>query len=57
MKKFILADSGKEINFGDKILIIQDENTPLREETSIRVRRFMLFLLRMEGFMKSIRKL
>ena len=29
MKKFILADSGKEINFGDKILIIEDVNTPL----------------------------
>ena len=29
MKKFILADSGKEINFGDRILIIEDINTPL----------------------------
>lgn len=29
MKKFILADSGKEINFGDRILIIEDVNTPL----------------------------
>lgn len=29
MRKFILADSGKEINFGDKILIIEDVNTPL----------------------------
>ena len=29
MKKFILADSGKEINFGDRILIVGDINTPL----------------------------
>ena len=29
MKKFILADSGKEIKFGDRILIIEDVNTPL----------------------------
>lgn len=29
MKKFILADSGKEINFGDRILIVEDVNTPL----------------------------
>ena len=29
MKKFILADSGKEINLGDRILIIEDINTPL----------------------------
>lgn len=29
MKKFILADSGKEINFGDRILIVEDINTPL----------------------------
>ena len=28
MKKFILADSGKEINFGDRILIVEDINTP-----------------------------
>ena len=28
MKKFILADSGKEINFGDRILIVEDVNTP-----------------------------
>ena len=30
MKKFILADSGKEIKFGDRILIVEDVNTPLR---------------------------
>lgn len=29
MKKFILADSGKEINFGDRVLIVEDINTPL----------------------------
>ena len=29
MKKFILADSGKEINFGDRILIVESVNTPL----------------------------
>lgn len=29
MKKFILADSGKEINFGDRILIVEDINTSL----------------------------
>jgi hypothetical protein len=29
MKKFILADNGKEIKFGDRILIIEDVNTPL----------------------------
>mgnify|MGYP000401840755 CR=1 FL=1 len=29
MKKFILANSGKEINFGDKVLIIENVNTPL----------------------------
>ena len=29
MKKFILADSGKEIKFGDRVLIIEDVNTPL----------------------------
>lgn len=29
MKKFILADSGKEINFGDKILIVGTVSTPL----------------------------
>ena len=29
MKKFILADSGKEINFGDKVLIVENVNTPL----------------------------
>ena len=29
MKKFILADSGKEIKFGDRILIIEHVNTPL----------------------------
>ena len=29
MKKFILADSGKEIKFGDRILIVEDVNTPL----------------------------
>ena len=29
MKKFILADSGKEINFGDRVLIVEDVNTPL----------------------------
>ena len=29
MKKFILADSGKEINFGDKVLIVESVNTPL----------------------------
>lgn len=29
MKKFIVANSGKEINFGDKILIVETVNTPL----------------------------
>ena len=29
MKKFIVADSGKEINFGDRILIVESVNTPL----------------------------
>ena len=29
MKKFIVANSGKEINFGDKVLIVEDINTPL----------------------------
>lgn len=29
MKKFILADSGKEINFGDRVLIVEGINTPL----------------------------
>lgn len=29
MKKFILANSGKEINFGDRILIVENVNTPL----------------------------
>ena len=29
MKKFIVATSGKEINFGDRILIVGDINTPL----------------------------
>lgn len=29
MKKFILADSGKEINFGDKVLIVETVNYPL----------------------------
>lgn len=29
MKKFIVANSGKEINFGDRILIVEDINTPL----------------------------
>jgi hypothetical protein len=29
MKKFILADSGKEINFGDMIFIVESVNTPL----------------------------
>ena len=29
MKKFIVANSGKEINFGDRILIVGDINTPL----------------------------
>ena len=29
MKKFIVAKSGKEINFGDKILIVETVNTPL----------------------------
>ena len=29
MKKFIVANSGKEINFGDKILIKKSANTPL----------------------------
>ena len=29
MKKFIVADSGKEINFGDKVLIVETLNTPL----------------------------
>lgn len=29
MKKFILADSGKGINFGDRILIVENINTPL----------------------------
>ena len=28
MKKFILADSGKEINFGDRIIIAETVNTP-----------------------------
>ncbi len=28
MKKFIVANSGKEINFGDKILIVATVNTP-----------------------------
>lgn len=28
MKKFILANSGKEINFGDKTLIVESINTP-----------------------------
>ena len=29
MKKFIVADSGKEINFGDKVLIVETVNYPL----------------------------
>ena len=29
MKKFILADSGKEIKFGDRVLIVESVNTPL----------------------------
>lgn len=29
MKKFIVADSGKEINFGDKVLIVETVDTPL----------------------------
>ena len=29
MKKFIVANSGKEINFGDKILIVGAVNTPV----------------------------
>ena len=29
MKKFIVANSGKEINFGDKIIIVETVNTPL----------------------------
>ena len=37
MKKFILADSGKEINFGDRILIIEDINTPLSVERVQRI--------------------
>lgn len=37
MKKFILADSGKEINFGDRVLIVEDINTPLSVERVQRV--------------------
>ena len=29
MKKFIVANSGKEINFGDKVLIVETVNYPL----------------------------
>ena len=29
MKKFIVVKNGKEINFGDRVLIIEDVNTPL----------------------------
>ena len=29
MKKFIVANSGKEINFGDKVLIVEITDTPL----------------------------
>ena len=36
MKKFILVDSGKEINFGDRILIVGDINTPF---SVVRVQR------------------
>lgn len=37
MKKFILADSGKEINFGDRVLIVEDINTPLSVARTQRV--------------------
>ena len=39
MKKFIVADNGKEINFGDRIIIAETVNTPLG---MTRVQRFVV---------------
>lgn len=46
MKKFILADSGKEINFGDRVLIIEDINTPL---SAARVQRVAVVTKKLMG--------
>ena len=51
MKKFIVANSGKEINFGDKVLIVETVNYPLGvakiHRTAVLLKSLWISLLRM----------